>query len=445
MSNQVFNYLVTPSVVRADEETEITVRPLGENVAFKRGLEYTLEIRERDALCARWDEFPTAKYAAVPDEAGELKFTHRFRGEQRHTIILRRPPEDVRSPYYEINNHRNRRPDNVDAVLAVYSLAPDLYGLRCFKGETHCHTYESDGVQDAVHTVGNYRAAGYDFLALTDHFTSYASEKAKRVFASAPVAMTLLLGEEVHVPTERIHTIRIGGEKSVNEWFRAHKAEAEADVAALAPTLALPDGVDREDYAWRVWIADKSRELGGIAILAHPFWIWEEVYFIPPAVTRQLLRDGVYDALDLRDYDMEPAVALWEEMRAEGVRIPVVGSTDSHRTDAANPKLPAPGGYTFAFAPDRSEAALLNAIRAGNSLCVRADGASEFVFGSFRLTKFARFLLDKFYPVYMRLCHGQGTLMADWPVDGAPDAEAEALLDGLNKRSEKFARDFYGY
>ena len=166
---------------------------------------------------------------------------------------------------------------------------------------------------------------------------------------------------------------------------------------------------------------------------------------IPPAVTRQLLRDGVYDALDLRDYDMEPAVALWEEVRAEGVKIPVVGSTDSHRTDAANPKLPAPGGYTFVFAPDRSEAALLDAIRAGNSLCVRADGAGEFILGGYRLTKFARFLLDKFYPVYMRLCHGQGTLMADWPVTGEPEAKLVSLLAGLNERSEAFAREFYGY
>ena len=445
MSNQVFNYLVTPSVVRADAETEITIRPLGENAAFARGCVYTLEIRERDTFRALRDEFPICKYECAPNEAGELVFTHRFRGEQRHTIILRRPEEDLRSPYYEINNRRKKRPDNCTAVLAVYSLAPDLYGLRCFKGETHCHTYESDGVQDAIRTVANYRAAGYDFIALTDHFTSYASEKAKRVFGSAPVAMTMLLGEEVHVPTERIHTIHIGGEVSVNEWFRMHKAEAEADVAALAPTLVLPDGIDCEDYAWRVWIANKSRELGGIAILAHPFWIWEEVYFIPPVVTRQLLRDGVYDALDLRDYDMEPAVALWEEVRAEGVKIHVVGSTDSHYTSAAEPKLPAKGGYTFVFAPDRSEAALLNAIRAGNSLCVKTDCAPEFVFGPYRLTKFARFLLDKFYPVYMRLCHGQGALMADYSADGAPDPQAEALLGGLSERSERFAREFYGY
>ena len=58
MSNQVFNYLVTPSVVRADAETEITIRPLGENAAFRRGCVYTLEIRERDTFRALREEFP---------------------------------------------------------------------------------------------------------------------------------------------------------------------------------------------------------------------------------------------------------------------------------------------------------------------------------------------------------------------------------------------------
>ena len=92
-----------------------------------------------------------------------------------------------------------------------------------------------------------------------------------------------------------------------------------------------------------------------------------------------------------------------------------------------------------------TEQSLLSAIRAGNSLCVKTDCAPEFVFGPYRLTKFARFLLDKFYPVYMRLCHGQGTLMVDYPAEGAPDPQVETLLGGLNERSERFAKEFYGY
>jgi len=69
----------------------------------------------------------------------------------------------------------------------------------------------------------------------------------------------------------------------------------------------------------------------------------------------------------------------------------------------------------------------------------------EFVFGSSRLVKFARFLLDTFYPVYMRLCHHQGIVMSDYPVNEPPSEELVLMLKMLNDRSEAFAREFYGY
>jgi len=445
MNRNVYYYSVSPSVVRADEETTVTIHPLGENVAFQPDLCYTVELRARDTFCANYDAFPTVKYECRPNENGDLVFTHRFCGEQRHPIILSRPEGDRVSPYYEINNHRVKGQELTTAYFDIYSLYPDLYGMRCLKGEVHCHTYESDGIIDAIHTVGNYRSAGYDFLAITDHFTSYASEKAMRVFQDAPVNVTLMLGEEVHVPTERIHSVHMGGRESVNEYFRNHTEEAYAEVAEIQKTLSLPEDVDPNDYAWRIWAAKKAHEFGGLSILAHPFWVWSQVYFMTPACTKQLLRDGVHDALDLRDHDMEAALALWEEMREEGVKIPIVGSTDSHITIPTNPSVPATGGYTMVFAPDNSTESILQAIREGRSVCVNNCYQPEFVFGSSRLVKFARFLLDTFYPVYMRLCHHQGIVMSDYPVNEPPSEELVLMLKMLNDRSEAFAREFYGY
>ncbi|MBR4961488.1 MAG: PHP domain-containing protein [Clostridia bacterium] len=445
MNRQVFNYSVIPSIVRADTVSQIRIRPLGENGKFKQGLSYQVSVRAVETASRHYDALPTAVYEVVPDEDGCLVFEHTFVGEQKHVIFLTRPEEDMRSLYYEINNHRGRFGENASVTLAVYSLREDLYGLKCYKGEVHCHTCESDGIQDPLHTVGNYRNAGYDFMAITDHFTSYASEKAMRVFRDAPVSMTLFLGEEVHVPTERIHAVHIGGRESINEYFRSHREAAFARVAEIEAALTLPDTVDRNDYAWRVFIAEKAREFGGLAILAHPFWVWSSVYFIAPAAAEQLMRDGVYDALDLRDDDMEAAVALWADLRADGVKIPIVGSTDSHRSSPDDPKLAARGGYTLVFAPDRSHRSITDAIRADRSLCVSTKSDPEFVYGSFRLVKLARFLLDHYYPVYQKLCWGQGTLMAEYPVEGMPDAKTVSLLAALNERSDAFSREFYGY
>lgn len=445
MNRQVFNYAVYPSVVRADSDTTIHVHPLGENTAFLPNVTYTIEIRGVETFCSDYANLPVAVYHATPNADGDLEITHHFVGEQRHAITLKRPQEDLEATPYPSITHRKKRAENTDASLQVYSLAPDLYGTRCFKGEVHCHTYESDGIQDVCHTVGNYRSAGYDFLAITDHYISMGAEKAQRLFQSSPVDMTLLLGEECHVPTEQIHAIHVGGNKSVNAFYRKQPDVAEQEMLAIEKELALSPHINRRDYAWRVWIARKSHELGGIAILAHPHWIWFDTYFMASAITQQLLIDGIYDALDITDQEADTTVALWTEMQAQGHRIPVVGCTDSHYTDANNPHRPARGGYTLVFAPDRSEDNLLNAIREGRSLAVNAVGEPERIQGPYRLVKFARFLLDNYYPIYMRLCHNQGVLMAEYPTNTAPTDDTLQLLGLLNQRSEAFAHTFFGY
>ena len=446
MNKHVFHYRVIPAVVPADRETTVTIHPLGENVAFLPGSTYYVRFAEMETGHGDYAKALQAKvYQCQPNEHGDLVVTHRFCGEQRHAIFISRPEEDQNSPHYDINNRRKKNPENTLATLCVYSLAPDLYGLRPFKGEVHCHTFESDGTQDAIHTVGNYRNAGYDFMAITDHFTSYASEKAMRVFGDAPVDMTLMLGEEVHVPTEHIHAVHLGGRESVNAYFREHQDEARAEVASIMETLTLPEDVPPEDYAWRVWIARKSREFGGLSILAHPHWIWCDVFFMGEATTRQLLRDGVHDALDLTDEDFDASLNFWADMRAQGVNPSIVGSTDSHRTEPTDPDRPAKGGYTLVLAPDRSPESIKQAIREGRSLCVNNKYTPEIVVGDYRLAKYTRFLLDNYYPIYKKLCDGQGTVMWEYPVEGKPDAATEQLLGMLNARSEAFSHEFFGY
>ena len=445
MNKQIFNYAVYPSIVKADTIATTRIHPLGENTALLPGVTYTVEVRGVETFCTDYAHLPVTYYQIAPNADGDLEITHRFEGEQRHALTLKRPQEDLEHTPYRDITHRNKRGENTEAVLQVYSLADDLYGMRCFKGEVHCHTYESDGIQDVCHTIGNYRTAGYDFMAITDHYITMGAEKAKRIFDSAPVDMTLFLGEECHVPTEQIHAVHIGGRESVTAYFRNHPEEAEQEMLAIEAELSLPAHINRRDYAWRVWIARKAREFGGISILAHPHWIWFETYFMASAITQQLLTDGIYDALDITDQEADTTVALWAEMQARGHRIPVVGCTDSHYTDANNPHRPARGGYTIVFAPDRSEQSILSAIRKGRSIAVNAVGDPERVQGPYRLVKFARFLLDNYYPIYKRLCHNQGVLMSEYPVDSSPAPKTEELLRMLNDRSEAFAHAFFGY
>jgi hypothetical protein len=445
MNRQIFNYAVYPSILPADTESTIRIHPLGENTQFVPGVTYTIEIRSVETFCSNYAHLPFAVYHVKPNDDGDLEITHLFVGEQRHAITLRRPQEDLDATPYKSITYRSRRHENTDALLQVFSLHDDLYGTRCFKGEVHCHTYESDGIQDVAHTVGNYRCAGYDFMAITDHYITMSSEKAMDMMAALPIDMTILRGEECHVPTEQIHAVHIGGRESVNAFFRNNPEQTEREVAAIEASLTLPSHINARDYAWRVWIARKAREFGGLSILAHPHWIWYDTYFMASAITQQLLTDGVYDALDITDQEADTTLALWAEMQAQGHRIPVVGCTDSHYTDANNPRRPARGGYTLAFARNRDTESILDAIRSGRSIAVNAAEEPARVFGPYRLVKYARFLLDHYYPIYMRLCHGQGVVLSVLSPYTTPDEETLCLLSSLNKRSEEFAHAFFGY
>lgn len=443
MNRYVFDYSISPSIVHANMESRIVIRALGENTRFIPGLQYTIEVRPVETFCSNYADLPVTRYQLTPNANGDLEFGHFFQGEQRHAIRLIRPQEDLDStPYRDITN-RGKFHDNKEAVLYVYSLADDLYGLRCYKGEFHCHTYESDGIQDVCHTVGNYRAAGYDFLAITDHYITMSSEKAMQIYADAPLAMTLLLGEECHVPTEQIHAVHVGGVQSVNAYYRNNRDKAEAEVSAIERELTeLPEHIHKRDYAWRVWIARKAAEFGGLSILAHPHWIWFDTYFMASAITQQLLQDGIYDALDITDQEADTTVALWSEIQAQGYRIPVVGCSDSHRSDVMDPNRPVRGGYSLIFAEDRSGPALINATKKGLSVAVNATGNPERVYGPYRLVKYARFLLDNYYPMYMRLCRAQESLTS---VYHHADNSVKEALRILNQQTETFARDFFGY
>jgi hypothetical protein len=266
-------------------------------------------------------------------------------------------PEDERHGIHYAINHRVRYDSDMTYQFYLYSLAPDLYGCRTLRGDLHCHTWESDGRQDAARTVGNYRAWGHDFLAITDHYVHFAAEKAMKLFADAPLDMTLLFGEEVHLPTERIHAVHVGGRESINADWRTRPEEIRVEVAKIMEDLTVDEGVHPEDYAWRIWIARRAKDFGGISMLAHPQWVWNYTYFMADVTTEQLLREGIHDALELNSATgIDSTVAMWADLRAQGVHIPLVGVSDGHNNDTANGM---PGAiHTIVVAKDRSFASI---------------------------------------------------------------------------------------
>jgi hypothetical protein len=68
---------------------------------------------------------------------------------------------------------------------------------RWFRGNLHAHSDRSDGVAPPDEVIAAYRAAGYDFLVLTDHFEARWGWAVTDTTAARDGSFTTLLGAEL--------------------------------------------------------------------------------------------------------------------------------------------------------------------------------------------------------------------------------------------------------
>jgi hypothetical protein len=120
---------------------------------------------------------------------------------------------------------------------------------RFFKGNLHTHTTRSDGVRDPAAVCALYRDAGYDFLAITDHFLAKYDFPITDTRPFRAPGFTTILGAELHAPAtvlgERWHLLSVG---------------LPDDFAAPAPTERGPE------------LAARAVAAGAFVAIAHPTW-----------------------------------------------------------------------------------------------------------------------------------------------------------------------------
>ena len=440
------NYKLTPSVVETGKPVTVTIAPSGDQVYFQDNTNYILDIVGVETATKQLNGAHGKRITLKPTE-GKLVFTETFEREQQYVIKIILPESHMfcTNPYYQPPAHgRVSRPsDQRSPTLYLYALEPDLYRLRPYKGDFHLHSSDSDGHESSCGVLANLRRAGYDFSALTNHYWYHSAAKVRKLWQGLPDVFTVLTGEEVHTPSEYLHAVSIGASQSVNDLYYQNREQCDAEIEAIAKDLDRPDTIDPHNYASRLWVARTIRKFGGLSILAHPHWIWSNVYFMPEDLTVRLLESGEYEALELLNGDCGPETntlqtALYFEERAKGFDPPVVGSSDCHRTDRADERFPTPA-FTYVFAEDRSFEAIHKAILGHQTVAVEKyrEDSSFHIYGSYRLVKYANFLMRNYNPRYTELCYPQGTLLREYETD--PKPETASLLTLLYARSEAYA------
>jgi hypothetical protein len=244
-----------------------------------------------------------------------------------------------------------------------------------------------------------------------------------------------------------VHIVHAGGEQSVAEIYCKDTARYERELAECRTRVPaeIPEN-QRERYAQAIWSTERIHAAGGIAIFPHPFWRPGDnhCYNVCDSLTRAFLCSGMFDAFELvggmKVHGINRAVALWQELRCEGHRISVVGSSDVHKIAG----LDFPNHFTVCFAKANTTQEILQSVREGMSVAVELSGREEErefrAYGDFRLVSYAQFLLRFYFPEWERICRGEGVAMRRYAMGQTPAATLEAQV----AQSMDFRDTFFG-
>lgn len=342
-----------------------------------------------------------------------------FAGEQRYTVRLRQGDEVF---YYGY----------------AYAVDPDLAALRPYKGDTHLHTNRSDGWDEPFDVAVAYRAAGYDFIAVTDHGRYYPWQELAAELAPLTKDFYVMPGEEVHPKGgSYFHIVSLNAKRHVTEVFEQRPEEAKAAIQAILDTRDLSHLPDPYAAAMRIFIASEIRKAGGVAVMAHPFWECGDEYNYQTGEFLYHLRQGDFDALELlagcdnTGNGNNLQELLWNDLRAEGVRIPVVGCSDAHVARCVCDYDHFSRQFTLIFATGHDD--LAQAILEHRSVAVdRQDDKHFRCIGDYRYAKYARFMMAEYYPYFTALCATHAEALKNRDLTALAAAEA-AIADYREK------------
>lgn len=426
MRNAHPRYTCYPSVVCTGRETTVTIFPRDTSRIFREEDQYQLAVVGlREDQISYHDHIPLDYPCTIVN--GCLQFTYFFDQEQEYSIRI-------------AGRHLK------ETKLLLYAVDEDLYCLRPLKGDLHSHTYYSDGQDGLTMTPADYREEGFDFYALTDHNRMYTSDLAMSLYADIPLGMHMMRGEEVHTPGSLLHIVHAGGTDSVCSRYIHTAKDYETEVSEIEKTLPHIPETYRRRVAMAHWAVREIHKVGGLAILAHPYWCPNR-YNLSEEFCNLLFEEQIFDAFELvggvNHKGVNLQMALWQEHAFKGHILPVVGSSDSHNHDYEQ-RASFGRNFTIVWAASNTTEDILDAIRKGYSVAAEVsrsgDNEVHFYGAQRRLIAFAHFLFENYFNETWRLCIGEGILMRRY-AEGEPIGD---ILAALAPTVENYYKKFYG-
>ena len=442
---------VSPLIFPADSEATVTIRAVNDaekKILAEEPLFYLSDRRTWTDGTPRMAGRPMWQRILPKRGDGEVTVSLRLCGEGWHNLRFGR---------------RSAKGDFIQGKftnLMVYSLKPDLFAMRPWKGDIHQHSIRCGHAKLEPKVIPAYnRRAGFDFMALSEHRRHKPSLEAIEAAKPWNCGLVLFTGEEFHSPGDMLHSVAVGHTAGINDWHSANRAEFDRRVAE---ELKKPvyDRYEMDEYtkkqaAMATVYYRIAREQGAKVIaFSHPtdFISFNKVEEPPESYRRFMLENADYDALELPNTSTNPFSSLaradrlmlmnahWMELaRARRKVPPVVAASDNH--DQRQKWF----GQTFTvfFAPKCDLENFAAAVKDRRSLGVRNVGQKTYlIFGASRLMKFQQFLEVCYWPEHDKLCRKQGELLLELAEKGDTSVlpEVEKLAKEIDDyRESRFA------
>lgn len=210
-------------------------------------------------------------------------------------------------------------------------------GAGWYRGDLHAHTIHSDGSWDIPDIVQFWKERGADFMTLSDHNTISGLAQARSLADD-----DLLVMGGMELSTYLGHAVAVG----VHEWFDWRKLDGTQ--------ITMPE------------LAQRVIDAGSLYTIAHPMNLgdptccgcrWEHYNMMPGNALAVEVWNG-----DWRPHNQE-ALQWFYHWLNEGYRLTAVSGTDMHW----RPTEELRGAVNVVYAQELSEAAIIDAIKAGRS------------------------------------------------------------------------------
>ena len=225
-------------------------------------------------------------------------------------------------------------------------IRPSAFGApgRFWRGNLHTHSTRSDGVLDPAEVCRRYRAEGYDFMALTDHFVGSYGYPIVDTVPMRAAGFTTILGAELH-----------SGPMANGELWHILAVGLPPDFApGNAPDFHVHPGMETGPE-----IAARAVAAGAFVAIAHPQWsglTLADARSLTAAHAVEIYNHGCAVGADRPD-----GFAIADLLLSEGRHLSMIATDDAHFSEPDHF-----GGWVMVKAAQNEPVALLAALKRGD-------------------------------------------------------------------------------